>query len=107
MMMTPTNGQLLLAIVNCVLCLFVAYSCLMRAKVMRQWSTRWSWQLRYAALFGVSVVGAFAPLTMGEWPGWFHISIEGALLSIIGLGGSWEEDGVPPYAKKHNVKAKA
>lgn len=90
---------LILALINLVMCLGIAWSCLCRLAAMSGISTKLRFRINYTLILVCSMSSGFSPVLFREYPGPGSIMLAFGILYMLGIGyGTWK-NGVPMYAR--------
>lgn len=92
---------LLMSVLNLIMCLAIAWSCLCRLAAMNGVSTQLRFRVSYTLFLVCSMASGLSPVMFKEHPGPGTLMLSFALLFMVGVGyGTWK-DGVPDCAKVH------
>lgn len=93
------HNELMLALLNLLVCGALVWTCVCRLNVMSGAGTLRTFRLKYVVLFTAAVASAFSPVLFREWPTMTQIGISGAFLFVLGAGSKAWKHGVPQYAQ--------
>lgn len=99
-MPTTEEFQLIIALLNWVVCSFMGWTSACRINLMEGDSTRRVFRANYALLFTTAYVSGFSPILFGEWPTISQVGVTAAFAFVLASGAPAWRAGIPAYARK-------